>query len=1268
MFCFRLSFAWVETSDRLGEFYGERLEGETGFWILPVMMKRKERAVEELYNVTQIILEPEITPVLRGSCRIQGPVDDTDNGIQTNMVSPQFDKGNKKQFLNREVHIKAESGTCNVCFAPCSSCMHISRALMGPKSDDSTEKACHANLNIQHSRNDVSETSNVLTTNSSHDSFSENAESIAMVGDQCLRNKCEDLNGSEGLDGNFSCVSGANVDIKDVAFSSASNSCLAQEGFQKANNTKEAISRVDIKVESETGKDSEEPVVEASKRADASEEAKKVKEVPDVKEPPSQPKLEDESDESDIVEQDVKVCDICGDTGREDLLAICSRCSDGAEHTYCMRERLDTVPEGDWLCEECKLDEEIETQKEDKYEKDDKNGKNQFLGHVNTHSLVNSDAKESDFEGNLDIRVGASTDIGSKRPLDNAETASLAKRQALETSLGSPKAISSTRMVASLTKESSFKNLDKGKVRPVHQVSLASNSVGNDCAVETARSPTTVSRLQTPKGSLLKCNSFSTLNSKPKVKHVEMTVLQKQKQTGEPGSLDNKEGTFRTLSKSMSLRPPILNRSSAPESKVKRLSPKFSHVQDVKGSKHAKDQNIFERKNSFKSDVGSSKAVSSTLSPPRHDQKTLQAEGKLLISKPSNHLVQKGELKRQLSSTVTNEQKLNQVSSPKDELLSSSSRTAERPLSIVNGTNQGDKLKPLNSSREGISKGNDLKAAIEAAILKRPGINKKNRVPDQPEELSVSRDLNSGTVDSFKLTKPRFSNKMRDFDSPLAKSVLSKMAAIPEHECVWQGLFEVHRSGKPSELYAGIQAHLSNCASSKVVHVVNKLTYKIILNQVPRLSMWPPQFQDTDPKEDNIALYFFARDLESYERSYRPLLENMMRDDLAFKGNVAGVEFLIFPSNLLPEGSQRWNMLFYFWGVFRGAKMKCPEEVSGSSEKPFIPSLNVVPVDTDIPSSSMHLSEKKGPSGSDTKISCFEGQEDIHDSRSLLKTAATSSCHRTDSDREVKMETNIDINNSEKKPLHWNDTSLSCSYVLPLKEEEIHDIKMTNSRANQVESSNWTLNSRKRPHIDLTEPVSQASSTGTSHTQLWNEVNNNLLVDEGSTSKKLKTSVSSIFASNSHRNMKTPTHDIKENLCNDKATTERHFFPLEDFHLRENKSQAWMMEEENRVPNLELALGAETKPSNQGILPLPLFVGIVDHKQNSLEEKNSSDTVKSKEEEDEDDVSASLSLSLSFPFSDKEKGAETVSKTEQIRPERHRVNTSLLLFRGLSDN
>ncbi|KAH9607061.1 hypothetical protein KSS87_004990 [Heliosperma pusillum] len=50
---------------------------------------------------------------------------------------------------------------------------------------------------------------------------------------------------------------------------------------------------------------------------------------------------------------DVKVCDICGDAGREALLALCSVCSDGAEHTYCMRNKMDKVPESGWMCEEC---------------------------------------------------------------------------------------------------------------------------------------------------------------------------------------------------------------------------------------------------------------------------------------------------------------------------------------------------------------------------------------------------------------------------------------------------------------------------------------------------------------------------------------------------------------------------------------------------------------------------------------------------------------------------------------------------------------------------------------------------------------------------------------------------------------------------------------------------------------------------------------------------------------------------------------------------
>lgn len=35
---------------------------------------------------------------------------------------------------------------------------------------------------------------------------------------------------------------------------------------------------------------------------------------------------------SGSISNQVKVCDICGNAGREDLLAICSKCADGAEH------------------------------------------------------------------------------------------------------------------------------------------------------------------------------------------------------------------------------------------------------------------------------------------------------------------------------------------------------------------------------------------------------------------------------------------------------------------------------------------------------------------------------------------------------------------------------------------------------------------------------------------------------------------------------------------------------------------------------------------------------------------------------------------------------------------------------------------------------------------------------------------------------------------------------------------------------------------------
>ncbi|KAI3780513.1 hypothetical protein L2E82_10494 [Cichorium intybus] len=76
----------------------------------------------------------------------------------------------------------------------------------------------------------------------------------------------------------------------------------------------------------------------------------------------------------------VIVCDICRDVGREDRLAICSTCKDGAEHTYCMKLMINQVPRGDWQCEECKLSEELNCPNYDKKGSTGSNHRNAEMG------------------------------------------------------------------------------------------------------------------------------------------------------------------------------------------------------------------------------------------------------------------------------------------------------------------------------------------------------------------------------------------------------------------------------------------------------------------------------------------------------------------------------------------------------------------------------------------------------------------------------------------------------------------------------------------------------------------------------------------------------------------------------------------------------------------------------------------------------------------------------------------------------------------------
>lgn len=56
-----------------------------------------------------------------------------------------------------------------------------------------------------------------------------------------------------------------------------------------------------------------------------------------------------------------------------------------------------------------------------------------------------------------------------------------------------------------------------------------------------------------------------------------------------------------------------------------------------------------------------------------------------------------------------------------------------------------------------------------------------------------------------------------------------------------------------------------------------------------------------------ILTYLLPIITHSYERSYKPLVDNMIQKDLALKGYLEGVELLIFASNQLPRNCQRKN-------------------------------------------------------------------------------------------------------------------------------------------------------------------------------------------------------------------------------------------------------------------------------------------------------------------------------------------------------------------------
>lgn len=1108
------------------------------------------------------------------------------------------------------------------------------------KADEISDKRTSVakNRTCENKQQTTSETSNLESGSSSYNTFSENADSKLNMKNSHknkLQNGLIENHSSGDADNNSRSqnveeFTGRRLDCE------VEKSSLSSDEYENSKvsvgNQKEPLTRrikKEVAINSDGGNPHEEP-------PDYGLEEEKV-----VNESSLQSHHHaDESDEADAGEHDVKVCDICGDAGREDLLAICCRCLDGAEHTYCMKVMIDKVPEGDWLCEECKLEDE-----------ENKKPNRQKYG-VETGAV-------KDLSSDAVVKVSS-----GKRRAEELEFSSSFKKQALETITGSTK------------------DVDRGKMKPSHHFS-SDSSFGND-STEAARSPATRPRLQSLRGAFSKSNSFSFPNARSKSKLVDEAVLQRQKSTKELPSHEARE-----MGKSMSFRSTNLGRFGASGSKVKMLP---SH-QDLKNPKF-KQEKSFERNISAKSSTPSSAAAVALA--PKVDKLPASRGETTPVSSGSNSEVKsvKGECKsstgikstsrpanisaevpvslapapapanKQLPSSPTkvgsasssgiigsNEQKsiplkednLSKLSTSKESTnltdgikeLSTTSHLGSgvTPAQVSSGNN----VAAMGSSKEMKHSDNKLKDAIEAALLKKPGIYRKNRISDESSVSSMNSEVpivdrvphsrNAGNstsaevatdwhgqisrnsnVDHSKQSNgnnfkqsmilPAEGKHLTTENSSYDAMVLpshSKVQAIPDLECIWQGSFEINRSGKAAEFWDGLQAHLSTCASPRVSEAVNKLPHKILLNGVSRVSAWPSQFEISGVKEDNIAIYFFAKDVESYEKSYQVLLDDMIRGDLALIGSINGVELLIFPSNQLPEKSNRWNMLFFLWGVFRGKRKNSLNQVPNNPEN------NCVPQDTSSTSTDKMLSGD---------AAC------LHESINKDKHV----------DSESKGNSKLQIL-SQTKEIDGISIQLDGVNLVPPVTDGNAPVPNNSDSQDLVKfSRNLEMEPRKRAFIDLSEDddVTTTNQINTSRDA------GGRVSEEGNAIKKQK---SDLYGKSSNLASIFNTVASDEKTVAGNSNGERYFFPLIGSSFSENQQQT-------APPKMKLALDL-----NEDISCL---AGETD------------DVIMTENHEDNDaDVASSLSLSLAF--------SRPVDKDEDRGKGKCHSASSMLLFRDMVD-
>ncbi|XP_028764290.1 uncharacterized protein LOC114722423 isoform X2 [Neltuma alba] len=692
---------------------------------------------------------------------------------------------------------------------------------------------------------------------------------------------------------------------------------------------------------------------------------------------------EDIMDSSNLTEEEVRVCDICGDVGLEELLAICSKCTDGAEHIYCMRIKLDKVPKGDWTCEECIVRTDAKKPAHDKVK--ETTGKLTGLPQCQRFgSAVNIECRSSlKIKSRSPCAGGKGTnDVNSVSLLPAKRHGALSQAQSVKkakTTLTALQRSSKPCNNSLLHRDTSFKNLKKElketkEITSVLQVSCNASEKGK---VPNARG-------------VKRCVEALEAESDRQTRDLETEVISpKKSNTNKPllqrdTSFNLKRGQIKA-SKQISSEPQI-SCNAQEKAEVPSATGDKSHVELLEAESDKMKRDLETR-------VKSPKESKTINNPALHSGSSFKdlKKGSLLKSRSSNvaDLKLKGQLPKnlKLKGELTKGgslQKLTVVRNPniQDKKGQKDSRLLSKSLSFNNvrsdklntpssevllpNADHSEVLKKLDQSKETQmvkqKRASGLQNPLLGSTVSDPGVttlrSKKESLPSDDAFISESSSHKHASVKSCGLLdnsldpssnithKPAsdegsYRRNLPQFDA----AFFSQAGVIPEPDCIWLGKFQLYSREGLESFCDGIQAHLSTFASPEVLEAVDKLPEIIILEQLPRLRTWPVQFVERQATKENITLYFFATDLDSYRTHYSRLLEGMTKNDLALRGNLDGVELLIFPSSLLPEETHRWNNLLFLWGVFRGLKVGNSVRLSNSLKEKNRYSERTLPLD-----------------------------------------------------------------------------------------------------------------------------------------------------------------------------------------------------------------------------------------------------------------------------------------------------------------------------------